>query len=213
MKRALLALCLFASGCAPYVHDLSQVSATGYVDGFTSDDSKKKLGGLATSVVGDARDKALDDDTTKRLQVLVDAMGASLRTNLLKTRDDLLDATLRAEIDAEVARLSDELQDLVRALVDEALGHDTLVRAGMLREELVGAPLRADVDALAPHLSAALQASLDRVKADADAEASKYKAVAIGLGAGAFAMLVALGVVLHESRAHRKAIEALLARV
>jgi len=206
---AIVTLAVSNAGCAPYVHDLSQTSASGYVDGFTSRESTDKLDALAASATAAARNKALGPATKADLQALVTAMGATLREQLVLTRDDLLDKALRVEIAKLRAELlGPETRKLVLALVDE------------VREGLAGAPLRADVDALlvesTPKIAAlvteAVKAALAPVKADADAEASKYKTVAIGLGAGGAVMLLALGVSLFELRRHRNLLAALLKR-
>lgn len=214
---ALVVALAFVSGCGSYVQSVSRSATAGAVDGLTSPDATWKLDGAAAEAsaagVAGARDEALGPATTAEVQALVASLGASLREQLLLTRDEMLGKALQREI----ATLRTELlgpatRALVRAMVDEALGGATTQEIAALREELVGAPFRADLDALRPNLAALVQAALAPVKADADAEAAKYKTVAIGLGAGAAALLLALGVAIHELRAHRKALAAFLER-
>lgn len=211
MRTLGLVLALLAlAGCGSYVQTVSRNATAGAVDGLTSPDATWKLDGLAAeasaAAVAGARDEALGPATTAELRTLVETLGASLREQLVLSRDQLLDKTLRAEL----ARL-----------VAEALGPATRTQVAALREEILGAPLRADVGALleeaAPKIAdltrVAVQSALAPVKADAEAEASRYRDVAIGLGVGAAALLLALGLAVHEIREHRKALKSLLEHV
>jgi hypothetical protein len=193
-------LVLVCQGCANYAQEMGHDAAVSAIAAASEPASRAKLGGLAASVVGSARDEALGPETSRRIQAMVDALGVDLRAQLIATRDALLDDVLRAEL----RPLGDELEALVRNIVDEALGPDTIARAGRLREEFVGAPLRADVDALGVTMRAQLQTSIAAVRADADADIARYRTVAIWLAVGMGALFVMLGFMGHVLRTHRK---------
>ena len=209
----LLVAMAVVTGCAPYVQSVSRSATAGAVDGLTSPEATWKLDGLsaeaAAAGVAGAREEAFGPATMAEVRALVASLGASLREQLVLTRDGLLDETLRAEIaKLRLELLGPETRKLVLALAEE------------VREELLGAPLRADVDALlvdatpkiADLVTKAVQAALAPVKADASAEAEKYKTVAIGLGVSALALTAALGATVYLVLSHRKLLAALLER-
>jgi F0F1-type ATP synthase membrane subunit c/vacuolar-type H+-ATPase subunit K len=202
-----LLVVLLCTGCASYFTGMGQNAATGAVNGITSDDSKKKLDGLASAATKAARDEALGPTTDADGQKLITDWGAALRgqLNTLITKE-----------------LQDKLRETIRQAIDEALGKRTLKDVDALREELVGPPFQKDlddaIDSAKPHLSSAvqdaLQTSLGTIKVDlsnvqtqADQEAAKWKPIAIGFAIGTGFLLLCLIFAVILIRGHRKMID------
>lgn len=209
---------LLGTGCGGAVNSDVSSATTTAVDVATSPAAEKKYSDLAVSVVGAARDKMLDADTTRESKALVSALGGELRAQLLTTRNALLDKTLRSEVTVlRTSLLGAETKKLLRALLDEVLGPATQLELGALREELVGAPLRASTDALvdevAARLTSKVDASVAQAKADAATEVTKYKTVAIAVAVAAIGLLLALGVAVHMVRSHQALLRTVLDRL
>ncbi len=212
-----LAVALLTTGCGAVNSDVSSATTTA-VDAATSPAAEKRYSDIAVSVVGAARDKVLDADTTRESKALVSALGSELRAQLLTTRNALLDKTLQTEVSGlRTSLLGAETKRLLRELLDEVLGPTTQLELGTLREELVGAPLRASTDALVDEVVARLTSKVDasvaQAKADAATEVTKYKTVAIAVTAAAVVLLGALGVAVHLVRSHQALLRTVLDRL
>lgn len=190
MNRLLFALLVVLSGCAGYVAQTSQQAAAGAVAGATTGQAATDIDRLAASATAAARDEVLGPATDALLQKIVADVGAEVRR----------------QVAAVLTR------ELVRALVDEALGRQTLEEVDQLRETMFGQPLQTDVDAviadaiprLAQALQTQLQSTITPLRVEADQEAAKWRPVAYGFAAGSALLLVGLVVLLHH---HRKVLE------
>jgi hypothetical protein len=115
---------------------------------------------------------------------------------------DTLVKKLAADIGIEIRRAIS--RELIRSLIDEALGQTTLTELDVARERLVGRPLQYDLDALidaeVPRLAQAISAAVSTQVKPLTAEATKWEPLAIGLGAGSFFLLAALITMLHHHR-------------
>lgn len=180
----LLGAALF--GCAGYAQQVSRQAAEGVVQGATTGQAAIDVAALSRSVVASARDEALGPATEALLAKLVRDLGEEVRRQV---------ATIIT-------------RELVRALVDEALGQQTRAEVAAIRETMFGAPLQQDVDALVadavPKIvqaaSVQLQSTIGPIEAKADQEAAKWRPVAIGFAAGSMLLLAGLAILLHHHR-------------
>lgn len=216
-QAAVVLLSLAVAGCGGALADSVHTASQSAVDTLTSPQDMQKWDALAASAAGAARDAMLDDETNRRLQLMISALAETLRTELVTTRDALLDAQLRSEVDALRAELlGDGTRKLVRQMIDDALAEETTgAELDALREHLVGAALRTDVDALideaGPRLGKTLAASLApaqaQLQAQADTEGAKLLHVAEGFGAAIILMVVVAVFVLRRHGSRLEAIE------
>jgi hypothetical protein len=229
MKAVILALSLLSCGCGTLLAGAGQSTATGAVNGITSDASKQKIDSLVTDATKAARDEALGPNTNAQLQTLVSNSDTALQ-KLLTDTDARVQAMItnagvnaRGQLDTAISnKVQERLQQTIRLTIDEALGSATLQEADALREELVGAPLQKDVDALidsaAPHLNQvvqqavtqAVQSSITPIKTTADAEAAKWEPIAIGFAVGTALLILCIVILVHVLRSHKQVIDTLM---
>lgn len=210
MKIAAVLLALSAIGCGGAIAASSRDATQSAVATLDDATSKKQLEDLATATVKAAKDEAFNVDTTARARALAQALAAELRAEVLGLKGQLLDASLRSQIRA-----------LIRAAIDEALGPVTSKELVALREDVFGAGLGQDIDNARPHVIAVadgvvadVQAQIAKASADvktqADVEIAKYKSLAEVFAAVGLVLLVAVGLVVHELRVHRRELLAII---
>lgn len=189
-------------GCSPYFTGVGHDLTMGAMDEVTSPSSKKHLTELAITAVRGARNEALGPTTQDELRQVVVVLGDSLREQL----NTIITQELRAQV-----------KQLVRMVVDELLGTNTLAKVGALREELVGQPLQHDLDALiaaeVPKLTLQIQQSTAPIVKEADQELAKWKPIAIAFAVGSGFLLVGLVFAFFIIHSHHKTIGTLIAKV
>jgi hypothetical protein len=206
MRSIVLFLALLFCGCSPYFTGVGHDLTAGAMQEATSTASKKALTELTVSAMQGARNEALGTTTQADLKALTSGLGDDIR------------AQLNGLITAE---LTTQLRQLIRTLIDEALGVTTLQEVGALREELVGTALQQDIDAIitseVPKLTQSLQhnikVSLAPIETTADNDLAKWKPIAIGfaIGSGLLLICMVIGLVL-VLRSHQKVLEAVMRR-
>jgi hypothetical protein len=198
-----LILIVLSCGCAPYYTEVGHDITVGAMAEATSTASKKQLTELVVTATQGARDEALGQTTKEDIDNLVVSFGDSIRAQL----NTLVTTELRTE-----------LRELVRVIVNELLGTNTMNKIGILREELVGAPFQRDIDAViaaeVPKITAAIQTGiqipLTPILNEADQEAAKWKPIAIGFAVGSGFLCLCLIFAYSIIRGHRQIITTLL---
>jgi len=215
----------------PRVPALTHDAVTGARDALAESETEKALLKLEKGLIDSAREGAIGPETQAKLQQLLDASFATLRTNAVETRESLLGKGLSQDIDrlrenalgskttAKVHELKAELlgEDTnarVKALVDSALSNETLDR---VRERLVGAPLDKSLNELLTHAAATLKVELpgilsplgDQLKTAENRVFGLLVALAIVVGL----VVTLVAVALYYLRKHRRIIRVITRKV